>query len=129
MIYWIETPEEHRAALDRITALMEATDRHEIKELQFLATIVENYERRIMPPLPPTPLDAIEFRMEQMGYTQADLARVLGSRSRASEILSGAKPTLSLTMIRKLNSEWGISGDILIKEINPNPNVRVTEHA
>lgn len=62
---------------------------------------------------PPTPLGALRFRMEQGGHTQADLAKLLGSRARASEILAGTR-TLSKAQIRLLNDEWGIPARSLL---------------
>jgi len=62
---------------------------------------------------PPTPLGALRFRMEQGGHTQADLARLLGSRSRAAEVLSG-KRSLSKAQIRRLVDEWGIPAESLL---------------
>ena len=46
-----------------------------------LATLVEAYEEKHWPIDPPDPVDAIKYRMEQAGFGQADLARLLGSRS------------------------------------------------
>ena len=117
MLHPVTTAEEHRAALARIDELMDAeTGTAEAKELEALAILVQDYERRAFPTVPPTPLEAIEFRMEQMGYTQADLARLLNSRSRASEIMTGSLDRLSLRMIRKLHREWRIPAEILIQE-------------
>lgn len=48
-----------------------------------LATLIEDYEEKRWPIDPPDPVDAIRFRMEQAGFGQADLATLLGSRSRA----------------------------------------------
>jgi HTH-type transcriptional regulator/antitoxin HigA len=108
---------ERKAALKRIDELMGAkAGTPEAGELAVLAILVERYEKIEFPVAPPTVRDAIEFRMEQMGYSQADLARVLGSRSRASEILSGKLKQLSLGMVRRLNEEWHIPADVLIKE-------------
>ena len=59
------------------------------------------------------PVAAIRFRMDQRGYTQADLGRLLGSRSRASEILSGSR-ALTTVMIEKLHREWGIPAAALL---------------
>jgi len=71
------------------------------------------YERKRWPIDPPSAVDAILYRMETAGYTQGDLARLLGSRSRASEVLSRKRP-LTLAMIRKLSREWNIPADCLI---------------
>jgi HTH-type transcriptional regulator / antitoxin HigA len=60
-----------------------------------LAALIEQYEARHWPIDAPDPLTSIRARMEASGYTQADLARLLGCRSRASEILSGKRaPTM-----------------------------------
>ncbi len=62
----------------------------------------------------PDPIEAIKFRMEQLGCTQTDLAKVVGLKSRASEILSG-KRNLSLEMIRQLHDKLNIPTDVLIQ--------------
>lgn len=116
MLKAIKTGRQHKDALNRIDQLMDAAaDTSEAAELEVLAILVERYERGRFPVTPPSPLDAIRFRMEQMGYTQADLARLLNSRSRASEILSGEK-RLSLSAIRRLHEEWHIPADVLIRD-------------
>jgi len=53
--------------------------------------------------------------MEQLGYTQIDLTKVVGLKSRASEILS-KKRKLSLDMIRQLHDKWNIPTDVLIQD-------------
>jgi len=61
----------------------------------------------------PTPLGALRFRMEQGGHTQADLAKLIGSRSHAAEILSG-KRSLSKAHIRVLSDQWGMDARVLL---------------
>jgi HTH-type transcriptional regulator / antitoxin HigA len=112
----IRNEQDRKAALARIDQLMNAEDgSSEAAELQMLAILVERYERDAFPIDPPSPLDAIRFRMEQMGYTQADLARLLGSRSRASEILTGTTQNLSINTIRRLHEQWRIPAEALIR--------------
>src|SRR5579859_2649157 len=65
--------------------------------LEVLYTLVEAYEERAFPIDPPDPIDAIRFRMEQMGWGRKDLEPLIGGRARVSEVLSGARP-LSITM-------------------------------
>ncbi len=114
----IKTPDQHQAALDRIRRLMLAdAETPEADELEALAILVDHYERHAFSFDPPSPREAIAFRMEQMGYQQADLARVLGSRSRASEIMTGSSPRLSLGMIRKLHQQWHIPAEVLIRAV------------
>jgi len=118
MLHPIKTPEEHRAALALIDQLMEAAEGSpEATELEVLAILVERYEREAFPIETPSPIDAIRFRMEQMGYGQADLARLLNSRSRASEIMTGSIKRLSIGMIRRLHAEWHIPADVLIRDV------------
>jgi HTH-type transcriptional regulator/antitoxin HigA len=114
----IKDRESHRVALARIDELMDAAEgTPEAAELEVLAILVERYEREAFPIAPPSPIDAIVFRMEQMGYTQADLARLLGSRSRASEIMTGSIKHLSLSQIRRLHDQWHIPAEALIRDV------------
>ena len=79
-----------------------------------LAALIENYEARHWAIEPPDPVDAIRARMEQAGLTQADLARLLGSRSRASEILARRRG-LTMEQAWKLHHEWHIPAEALIR--------------
>lgn len=112
----IRTEKDHRLALARIEAIFDARPgTAEGDELEVLGILVDEYERRHFPIDAPDPIEAVKFRMEQLGLTQKDLADLVGSRSRASEILSGARP-LSLRLIRLLNRTLGIPADVLIGE-------------
>jgi HTH-type transcriptional regulator/antitoxin HigA len=82
-----------------------------------LALVIADYEAKHWPIDPPDPVEAIKYRMEQGGYRQRDLAALLGSRSRASEILSRKRP-LTLEMAWRLNREWGIPAEALLKPYN-----------
>lgn len=79
-----------------------------------LATVIEAYEAKHWPIEAADPIDAIRYRMETAGYTQADLARLLGSRPRASEIMS-RKRALTIPMAYKLHREWNIPAETLIR--------------
>lgn len=114
----IETPEDHKAALARLDDLMDAEDgTDEGRELAVLAAMIEAYESKAFPTGKPTFLDAIKFRMEQAGYTQSDLAKVLESRSRASEIMNGSIKHLTRSQIKRLRDAWGLSADVLINDV------------
>jgi HTH-type transcriptional regulator/antitoxin HigA len=78
-----------------------------------LALVIEDYERKHWPIDPPDTVDAIRYRMETGGFTQADLGRLLGSRQRASDILTRNRP-LTMKMAWKLHREWGIPAEALI---------------
>ncbi len=79
-----------------------------------LAALIEHYETKHWPIDPPDAVEAILYRMETGNYGQSDLARVLGSRSRASEILARRRK-LTMEQAYKLHREWHIPGEILIR--------------
>jgi len=111
----IVTDEDHKAALKEIDRLWDAAEgTPEAAMPDALATLVEAYEEKRWPVELLDPVDSIRAHMEWNSYTQADLAKLLGSRSRASEILA-RKRALTLDMIHKLQSEWGIPAELLIK--------------
>jgi HTH-type transcriptional regulator / antitoxin HigA len=85
----------------------------EADDFDLLALLIEDYEQRIHPVPPPEPLAAIQFKMDIMGYTQAELGAVIGSRQRASDVLRG-KRALSLAMIRALHQKWDIPLECLV---------------
>lgn len=118
MLGVIKNKFEHEQYLERAYELMqqdlvEGSD--EFHELELLGILIEAYEEKHYPVEPPNPIEAIKFRMEQMGMKRSELHRIIGSRSRASEILSG-KRKLSLNMIRRLHLQLGISAETLIRE-------------
>lgn len=113
----IRTDADHEAALheiDRLWGAAPGTD--EGDKLDILLALVEKFEDRRYPVPAATPLDVLKFMMEQQDRTQADLAALLGSRSRASEILN-AKRDLTLDQIRLLAREWHIPAAALIGEL------------
>src|SRR6267154_5307665 len=85
----------------------------EADRFDLLALIIEDYERKRWPIEPPETVDAIRYRMETGGYSQADLGRLLGSRQRASDILTKKRP-LTMRMAWRLHREWGIPAEALI---------------
>jgi HTH-type transcriptional regulator/antitoxin HigA len=116
MIKPIKNDKQHEAALKRVYELMEkAPDllSAERDELEVLSILVEDYEKRKHPINAPDPVEVIKSRMEQMGLDNTDLASILGSRSRVSEILNKRRK-LSLEMIRALNRKLHIPADALI---------------
>jgi len=112
----IRTEADHKAALARIDALMDAAaGTPEADELSVLADLVEAYEAKHFPIELPTPVEAIRFRMEQAGLEQRDLEPYIGSRSKVSEVLSGKQP-LTLPMIRALHTHLGIPAEVLLAD-------------
>ena len=110
----IKTEEDYTAALDRIEELWGAKkDTSEGDELDLLVTLVESYEIKHFPISPPDPIDAIKFRMEQMGMTNSDMVKYLGSQSRVSEILNKRRK-LTLGMIKSLYKGLKIPAEVLL---------------
>ena len=112
----VKTPEDYNAALQRIEALMDAEQGSAAgDELDLLATLVQVYEQRELQIASPDPIEFLVNAMDLLGYGQAELAEVLGSRSRASEILNRRRP-LTLRQIRQISSAWRLPADSLIGE-------------
>ena len=111
----IKTKKDYEWALERLEDIFDAkSGTPKGDELELLSILIENYEREHYPIELPDPIEAIKFRMEQMGYEQKDLAKVLGQESRASEILN-KKRKLSLGMIRQLYERMNIPANVLIQ--------------
>ena len=110
----IHNDTDHVTALARIDALWGAEQgTAAADELEILVTLVAEYEARHHPILPPDPIEAIRFRMDQLGLTRKDLEPMVGSRARVSEVLAGKRP-LTLAMIRRLRKGLGVPADVLI---------------
>lgn len=124
----LKTETEYEAALERVETLMNAKPgTPEEDELDLLCMLVERYEQEHYPIGMPSPVDAIEFFMDQNGLTKADMVQYLGSPSKVSEVLNG-KRVLSKTMIRKLVEGLGIPAEILL-EVNPVPKTTYLQQA
>lgn len=93
----------------------------EAARFDILAALIEAYEAKHWPIDPPDAIEAIRFRMQHSGLKQADLARLLGSRSRASEIMNRRR-LLTMEQARKLNVEWRIPAEVLLRPYRINPS-------
>jgi HTH-type transcriptional regulator / antitoxin HigA len=112
----IRTEADHRAALARIDALMDAElGTPEGEELDVLTDLVELYEARNAPMGYPTAVGALQFRMEQAGLSPRDLVPFIGTRAKVSELLSGKRP-LTMQMARALHANLGIPADVLLQQ-------------
>jgi HTH-type transcriptional regulator/antitoxin HigA len=117
MLRPIKNNQQHEEALERVYVLMQKDIQPGSKqsdELEVLSILIKEYEHEHYPLPKPSPLEAIRFRLEQVNMSEADLADILGYRSRKSEILSG-KRKLSLAMIRRLNDVLNIPAEALIQ--------------
>ncbi len=111
----IKTETDYTKALLTVEKLMSAKqDTSDGDKLDVLVILIEAYEEKHHPILPPEPVEAIIHQMESQGLSRNDLIPLIGSRARVSEILN-KKRTLSINMIRKLQKGMGISAEILIK--------------
>jgi HTH-type transcriptional regulator/antitoxin HigA len=115
----IKSEEAYEAALARAYDLMQMDldqDAEASDELEVLSLLIEDYEEKHYPLPPPHPLDAIRFRIEQMGYSAQELNVIFGSRSCKSEVLSGKrKLSLEMIMIRRLSEKLRIPAGTLIQ--------------
>jgi HTH-type transcriptional regulator / antitoxin HigA len=111
----IKTKKDYQQALTRLETIFDAKKGSaKGDELEILGMLVDNYENENFPIGFPDPVEAIKFRMEQLGYNQSDLANVVGLKSRASEILN-RKRKLSLEMIRQIHDRLNIPTEVLIQ--------------
>ena len=112
----IKTEKDYQKAIKRLESIFDAKKgSKEGDELELLTLLIDIYEKEKYPIELPDPIEAIKFRMEQLGYKQKDLADVMGLKSRVSEILN-RKRKLTLEMIRTLNEVLGIPTEILVKD-------------
>ena len=110
----IKTENDYNESIKRIEQLWGSEkDTEAGDEFDLLITLVESYEMKHFPIAPPDPIDAILFRMEQMGMTKTDLAKYLGSQSRVSDVLGGRRK-LTLKMIKSLYKGLKIPAEILL---------------
>ena len=112
----IRTEADYRAALALAARYTEADpdpDSEEGAHFDALVTLIEAWETRHHPVLPPDPVEAIKFRMEQGGLTVKDLVPSIGQPNRVYEVLN-RKRGLTLDMIRNLHRNLGIPAESLI---------------
>lgn len=113
----LKTEEEYETALELVSQLMDAApDTAEEEDLDLWSMLVEQYEAKHYPIDPPDPIEAIKFRMDQLGLQQKDLTRFIPAKSKVSEVLS-RKRRLSLPMIRALHKHLGIPAEVLVREV------------
>ncbi len=112
----IKTEQDYDRALTQIEELWGVDQGSEDGDkLDVLLILVDDYEKIHYPILPPDPIEAIKFRMEQMNLTRKDLEPYIGGRGRVSEVLNHQRG-LSLNMIRNLHANLSIPLENLISE-------------
>ncbi len=118
MIKPIKNKKQYKDYLSQAYELMQLELRPnsvESDKLELLSILIEQYEKKNYPVDPPHPIEAILFRLDQLNMKKSELTKILGTRSRTSEILSG-KRKLSLAMIRRLNEKLNIPAAVLIRD-------------
>jgi HTH-type transcriptional regulator / antitoxin HigA len=113
----IHTEHEYELALKKIESLLNADPKSKKgDELEILSVLVEAYEEQHHKIDLPDPIEAIKFRMEQLGFENSDLGKVIrGNRGRVSEILN-KKRKLTLAMIRNIHEKMEIPSSVLISK-------------
>lgn len=110
----IKTKKDYNAALKKIEEIFNAKPgSHDGDLLELLVTLVEAYEQKQFKVFPPDPIEAIKFRMDQLGLKQSDIADVIGGKNRASEILN-RKRELTAKMMRDLHRKFNIPAESLL---------------
>jgi HTH-type transcriptional regulator/antitoxin HigA len=114
----IRSDDDHRAALAEIDTPWGAPEgTEEDDRLEALVALVENYETKRWPAPDDSsldPIDILRFAIDELGHSEAELAKILGSRSRASEVLSRRR-ALTVAMIHDISKAWKLPAELLIK--------------
>ncbi|MDO9333718.1 MAG: ImmA/IrrE family metallo-endopeptidase [Dehalococcoidales bacterium] len=118
--------EEALLALEKMMDCDPDIGTSEADELELLSLLIQDFESRSYKFVPPNPIEAIKFRMEQENLTPRDLIPYIGSRSKVSEVLSGKRP-LTMSMIRALHSGLRIPANVLIQEQNANEETEIID--
>lgn len=114
----IKNEDDYKVTLNEVERLFEAApDTADGDRLDVLTTLLEVYEKNHYSIPSPDPVEAIKYWMESRGITRQDLAPLLGSRARVSEIFNHRRG-LTLTMIRNLHDKLGIPAEALIRPSN-----------
>jgi HTH-type transcriptional regulator / antitoxin HigA len=115
----IKTEDDYDWALKEIEQYFEhepALGSEDAGRFDVLSALIEAYEAKAWPIEASDPVSAIVEVMERMSYKQSDLGRLLGSRSRASEILSRQRP-LTMNQAWMLHMEWHIPAEVLLRPV------------
>lgn len=112
----IKNEADYQKSLERLEKVFDAEKGSKNgDELEILSILIDQYENDHFPIELPDPIEAIKFRMEQLGLKQKDLAEIIGFKSRVSEIMN-RKRKLTLDMIRKLSTNLHIPTEVLIQD-------------
>lgn len=108
---------EYKAAVAEVEQLLDANPKkgtREYERLEFLSVLIEAYDDRHVPQLrDPTPQEIVDFMLDQKDMKRADLAEIMGGRSRVSDFFRGVR-SLSTGQIKALRELLGIPADLLL---------------
>ena len=116
----LKTKTDYEKALHRIDTIFDAKPNTEKgDEFELLSLLIDKYEEEHYPIDLPHPIEAIKFRMDQMGLKQKDLVGCFGDKSKVSDVLN-LKRKLNLNYIRNLHQKLHIPLDALISDYETN---------
>lgn len=111
----IKTESDYQNALTEIERLFDVEPLSpELDRLDILTTLVSAYEQQHYPIDAPDPISAIKYYLEARGLSHQDLAASIGNTEQVMAILNRQRP-LNLDIIRRLNQDFGIPAEVLIK--------------
>lgn len=113
----IETDADHAEAKAFVSRLMISNEPEDAPKITAQARLIEAYERNRWPRRTPELADILTYIMDQHDLSRADMAKILGTPSRVSEVLSG-KRDLSMTMVQRLRERFHVSADLLIPPVS-----------
>jgi len=120
----LHTEADYEWALDEVERYFDnppAPGTPEADRFDVLSVLIEKYEDSHHDMPAADPIAVLHFAIENMGRSQADLARIIGSRARASEILN-RKRRLTLDMIRAISAEWKLPIETLTGAYHYSPD-------
>ena len=121
----LKTKTDYEKALDRIDTIFDAKPNTEKgDEFELLSLLIDKYEEEHYPIDLPHPIEAIKFRMDQMGLKQKDLVDCFGDKSKVSDVLN-LKRKLNLNYIRNLHQKLHIPLDALISDYETNNGLTI----
>jgi len=102
--------------LDELSAI-DFKSASQLDTMAVISVLIDDYQRRnnAEPRFPADPIEAIEFRLDQLGKKHKYLRKFIGSPSKVSEVMK-RKIGLSLQMIRSLHEGLGIPAEILLQD-------------
>jgi HTH-type transcriptional regulator/antitoxin HigA len=112
----LQSEEEYRAALKAVRPYFEkepAAGTPEAGHFDALVLLIEQYESRHYEIPRAAPVDVLKSVMVANNYSRADLVEIVGSKSRAADLLNGRRE-INLDQIRKISRAWGIPAGALV---------------